>query len=101
MSSLRREVCELALAAEVELIYHFAYRNPRTGEVVPWRIELEAPEGQRFVSSGCHVDMSVSGEGEVQPRPIPWATVRARVAAIIAEGFAPCEDPDCDICADA
>ncbi len=61
-----------------------------------WLITLDAPTGKLFVSSGCHVDCGIHGNGwRTQP---DWACTYANAMAAIDCGFLECDDPDCEFC---
>lgn len=84
----------LAAAHGIEVEFHAATTHPRTGEVVPYWIALDAPDGLTF-DGATHVDHSLRGSDD-NPRP-HWPTLIDAICKI-AETLEPCDDPDCDIC---
>jgi len=92
----RQQFFALAEAHGVEASYDAGRkRHPRTGEPVEYGMMLDHPT-KIFAGSGCHCDGSLGGAAwEVTP---DWERLVHQLKQIIAEGFADCDDPDCDIC---
>lgn len=88
MKTSRKQFFALAEQHGITVSYTAGCRkHPRTGESVAYEMELDAPEGQAFKSSGCSVDCSLHGApGETSPN---WPALTASLRAIIAEGFEP------------
>lgn len=93
----RARFMTLAAEAKIEVDYTAGRkRHPRTGEPVAYELTLDAPAGQLFISSGCHSDCSLMGQpGQTSP---DWRCLRVELRCILALGFVPCRDVDCEIC---
>lgn len=82
----------IAEAADIDVTYIGGGKHPRTGEIVPYELTLDAPDGMQFVSSGCGCDCSLMGqEGQTSPN---WATLCKELQAIIADGFEESEEDE-------
>ena len=102
--SAKQKFLDLAAAHGVGVEYLEGRRShPRTGEVVPWEITLDAPPGRRFAGSGTSVDCSLRGDGidygpgnalNRAPQVTPdWRLLLTRLEQILDDGF---EDEDED-----
>ena len=80
----------IAEAADIEVLYHVGGKHPRTGELIPYELTLDAPDGKWFVGSYCSCDCSLMGqEGETSPN---WRKLCQGLEAIIADGFVDAEE---------
>jgi hypothetical protein len=85
MNMSKARFMAMAEAAGIDVLYSGGGRHPRTGEMIPYELTLDAPEGKQFVGSGCGCDCSLMGqEGETSP---DWPRMRRALKEIIADGF--------------
>jgi hypothetical protein len=67
-------------------------KHPRTGEPVPYELNLEAPEGRWFNTSMCESDCSLTaGAQSVAPN---WKDACEELRAIAAAGFTEAESEE-------
>jgi hypothetical protein len=84
---------QIAADAGIEVEYSAGRsRHPRTGELVPYELNLTAPEGKWFNTSMCESDCSLTaGAQSVAPN---WKAACEELRSIIAAGFVDAESEE-------
>lgn len=90
----KADFMRMSEAAGISVIYSGGGKHPRTGELIPYELTLDAPEGKQFVGSGCGCDCSLMGQAnETFPN---WVKLCRALEQIIADGFVDAESDEAE-----
>lgn len=94
----RQKLFALAESMGVDVDYGRGYIHPRTHQISPYCITLDAPTGHIFAATGLHCDCGIGGkEGELKT---DWTDALRQVESVLSGGVVKCVDPDCEYCED-
>lgn len=61
-------------------------------------ISLFSPQGKVFAGTRNHIECGIHGNGYQQGFKPDWSQTLADIKRILGEGFAECDDPECEMC---